>query len=89
MTLAKHEGRVEGMRSRIFSRREVISPTTVEVPPSKIVVNLPYTLRNFTVKEKHIGSVVSEILPYRHKDRHRLIFIYRHSLGTIGHNRYC
>ena len=42
MTLAKHEGRVEGMRSRIFSRREVISPTTVEVPPSKIVVNLLY-----------------------------------------------
>ena len=39
------------------------------IPFLKIGINLPrtYDMRSYTVKEKHIGSAVSEILRYRQK----------------------
>ncbi len=40
----------------------------VEIPFQKIVKTFPVPLRNLMVKEKYIGSSVSEILCYRQKD---------------------
>ncbi len=37
------------------------------VPSPKIVINLTGHMRSYPVKENTIGSVVSEILWYRHK----------------------
>ena len=47
----------------------VISLDRVEVPSPKIVINLSWTCRGFTLKEKHIDSAVIEILSL-YKDRH-------------------
>ena len=39
----------------------------VVIPTPKVFINLPWTYKKFTVKEKHIGSAVSEFLSYRKK----------------------
>ena len=36
-----------------------------KIPSSKIVINLPRTLRSYPVKENHISLVVSKILRYK------------------------
>ena len=48
----------------------VISFGRVVVPSPKIVRTFPGHMRIYPVKENPIGSAVSEILWYRHTDRH-------------------
>ena len=40
-------------------------------------------MRSYTVKEKHISSVVSEILRYRQTDSHPFTFLYIRSIELI------
>ena len=48
----------------------VISLGRVVVLSLKIVINLPGSMRSYPVKENNTGSAVSEIIRYKHTDKH-------------------
>ena len=66
-------------KGRIFSGG--INLKRLKVPSSKLVINNPGPIENFTVKENNIGSVVIELLhcthAYKHIDRHTSCFFIR------------
>ena len=51
---------------------------------SKIVLNLTFPIRSFTVKENHIRRAVYEILSYRHTEIQKLLNLQSLHIRSIG-----